>query len=112
MRRSLAVAGVVAAGLLTACSSSPPGPHTATLTAVTGHSGATLNVLTGTALLTIGMANFGDGGALTRRRHIPPALRSTASASPARSSCSSRTAATKGTRPSALRSRFACLRSM
>lgn len=84
MRRSLAVAGVVAAGLLTACSSSPPGPHTATLTAVTGHSGATLNVLTGTALLTIGMANFGDGGALVRvstpAGDPPPHLRDTTTA--------------------------------
>lgn len=66
MRRSLAVAGTAAVGLLTACSSAPPGPHTATLTGATGHSGATLNVLTGTALLKIGMANFGAGGSLVR----------------------------------------------
>ena len=66
MRRSLAVAGVVAAGLLTACSSAPSGPHTVTLTAAIGQSDATLNVLTGTALLTIGMADFGAGGSLLR----------------------------------------------
>jgi hypothetical protein len=66
MRRSLGVVAAVAVGLLTACSSSPPGPHTATLTAAPGQSGATLNVRTGTALLKIGMANFGTGGSLVR----------------------------------------------
>jgi len=66
MRRSLAAVGAVAVGLLTACASAPPGPRTATLTAATGQSGATLNVHTGTALLKIGMANFGAGGSLVR----------------------------------------------
>jgi hypothetical protein len=41
-------------------------PHTATLTAAVGHSGATLNVLTGTAVLKIGVANFGVSGSLLR----------------------------------------------
>jgi len=53
------------AAALAACSSSSPGPHIATL-ADDGRSSATLNVLTGTADLKIGMANFGAGGALLR----------------------------------------------
>jgi hypothetical protein len=66
MRRSLAVAGAMALVPLAACSSSaPPGPHVATLAADL-RSSATLNVLTGTAVLKIGMANFGAGGALLR----------------------------------------------
>lgn len=51
-------AGIVAVGLLAACSSSPPTPHTATLTAAVGPSSATLNVLTGTSVLMAGMADF------------------------------------------------------
>ena len=73
MRYSVAVAGAgsVAAGLLlAACTSSSapaaPAPDTASLTAVAGRSSATLNVLTGTAILTIKTANFGAGGSLLR----------------------------------------------
>jgi hypothetical protein len=66
MRRSLAVAGAVAVGLLVGCSSSQAGPHIATLTAVVGTSSATLNVLTGTTDLTITTANFGAAGPLVR----------------------------------------------
>ena len=79
---SVAVASAVSTGLLAACSSGPPAPHTATLTAH-GSSAATLQVLTGTAVLTIGTANFGAGGALLRvttpADDPPPQLR-TASA--------------------------------
>jgi hypothetical protein len=66
MRRSLVVAGALAVVPLAACSSSSlPGPHVATL-ADDRRSGATLNVLTGTAVLTIGVADFGASGALLR----------------------------------------------
>ena len=65
MRRWLAVAGAMAVMLLAACSSSPPAPHTATLDA-DDRSSATLDVLTGTAALKIGVADFGAGGALLR----------------------------------------------
>jgi len=51
--------------LLAACSSGPPTPHTATL-AADGNAAATLRVLTGTAVLTIGTADFGAGGSLLR----------------------------------------------
>jgi hypothetical protein len=88
MRHSVAVAGagsVVAGLLLAACTSSSapvPDPNTASLTAVAGQSGATLNVLTGTALLTIKTANFGAGGSLLRVGTPPggpaPHLRDTA----------------------------------
>ena len=63
--RQVTVASAVAVGLVAACSSAPPGPHTATLTA-DGNSAATLHVLTGTAVLTIGTAGFGAGGPLLR----------------------------------------------
>jgi hypothetical protein len=83
--RQVAVASAVAVGLLAACSSAPPAPpapHTATLTA-DGSSAATLDVLTGTAVLTIGTASFGAGGPLLRvstpADDPPPQLR-TASA--------------------------------
>jgi hypothetical protein len=76
--RQVAVASAVAVGLLAACSSAPPAPHTATLTA-DGNSAATLHVLTGTAVLTIGTASFGAGGALLRAStpadDPPPQLR-------------------------------------
>jgi hypothetical protein len=76
--RLAAVAGAISMGLLAACSSAPPAPHTATLTA-DGTSTATLRVLTGTAVLTIGTANFGAGGALLRvstpAADPPPQLR-------------------------------------
>jgi hypothetical protein len=72
MRHSVAAAGAAAAGLLLAACTSPappaaaPDPDTASLTAVAGQSSATLNVLTGTAVLTIKTANFGTGGSLLR----------------------------------------------
>ncbi|HEX3514636.1 MAG TPA: hypothetical protein VHT26_11615, partial [Trebonia sp.] len=62
---TVAVASAISMGLLAACSSGPAGPHTATL-AADGSLAATLHVLTGTAVLTIGTANFGLGGALLR----------------------------------------------
>ena len=65
MKRWLAVAGAMAVVSLAACSSSPPVPHTATL-AADERSSATLDVLTGTAALTIGVADFGAGGTLLR----------------------------------------------
>lgn len=66
MRRWLAVAGTAAVVTLAACSSAPPpSPHTATL-AADERSSATLDVLTGTATLKIGTANFGADGALLR----------------------------------------------
>jgi hypothetical protein len=66
-------AGVVAAAALAACSSATVpvshsdsfGPHTASLTA-DGSTRATLNVLSGTTTLTIGVAHFGPGGSLLR----------------------------------------------
>ena len=66
MRRSLAMVAALAVGLLAACSSSPAGPQTAALTSDTRQSTATLNVLNGTTVLTIGTANFGAGGSLLR----------------------------------------------
>ncbi len=71
----LAVAAFAAAGLA-ACSSAPPrqsGPasapaataHTASLTAG-GRTRASLDVLSGTTVLTIGMADFGPGGPLLK----------------------------------------------
>jgi len=66
-RCSLAAAGTTVL-LLAACSSSPgsaSGPHTATLLA-DGRSSATLDMLTGTTTLTIGVADFGASGALLR----------------------------------------------
>jgi hypothetical protein len=67
MKRWLALAGATAVMPLAACSSSPPppAPHIATL-AADERSSATLDVLTGTAALKIGVANFGAGGALLR----------------------------------------------
>lgn len=95
MKRWLALASVMAVAALAACSSpsglapsgqapqtasfagprtgtpagppneTPAGPHTATLDAA-GRPGATLDVLTGTAELRIGTADFGAGGALLR----------------------------------------------
>lgn len=100
MKRWLALAGALAAAPLAACSSSPfyPAPdaavahtaaphtaaaHTATL-AANGRSAATLDVLTGTTALKIGVANFGTGGALLRvstpKGDPPPHLRETNSA--------------------------------
>ncbi|MGH3293775.1 MAG: hypothetical protein ACRDP7_18395 [Trebonia sp.] len=76
--RPVAAASAISMVLLAACSSGPPAPHTATL-AADGTSAATLHVLTGTALLTIGTANFGAGGALVRvstpADDSPPQLR-------------------------------------
>jgi hypothetical protein len=92
MRRWLAVAGTVAGAVavapLAACASPPPDPHTATLNvphtaalAADQRPDATLDVLTGTAALTIGTANFGAGGALLRvstpTSGPPPRLRET-----------------------------------
>jgi hypothetical protein len=65
MKCWLAVAGAVAVVSVAACSSSPPGPPTATLAAAERTS-ATLNVLTGTTALRIGVADFGLSGALLR----------------------------------------------
>jgi len=79
MGRSLAVTGAMTALLLAGCSSAPalPGgmampphpvpaaPHTASLLA-DGGSRATLDVLTGTTALTIGVADFGTSGSLLR----------------------------------------------
>jgi hypothetical protein len=88
MRCWLAVAGTVAVVPLAACASSPPdrniatldAPHSATL-AVDERPDATLDVLTGTAALKIGTANFGVGGALLRvstpKGGPPPHLRET-----------------------------------
>lgn len=67
-------AAVVAAAALAACSatpsvsngnSDPSGPHTASLLA-DGRTQATLDVLSGTTTLTIGVAHFGPGGSLLR----------------------------------------------
>ncbi len=78
MKRWLAVAGVMAVVSLAACSSSPPVPHTATL-AADERSSATLDVLTGTAALKIGVADFGASGTLLRvstpTADPPPQLR-------------------------------------
>jgi hypothetical protein len=97
MKRWLAVAGTVAGTAavvpLAACASSPPDPHTATLNvphtatlADDQRPNATLDVLTGTAALTIGTANFGAGGALLRvstpKGDPPPHLRETDGAQP------------------------------
>ncbi|HEY0936449.1 MAG TPA: hypothetical protein VGD91_22270 [Trebonia sp.] len=66
---TLAAGAATAAVLLAACSSGlpvpPPAPaaHTASLD-VNGHSGAILDVLTGTTVLTIGTAVFAPGGPL------------------------------------------------
>ena len=65
MKRWLAVAGAMAVVSLAACSSSSPVPNTVTL-AADERSSATLDVLTGTASLKIGVANFGVSGALLR----------------------------------------------
>ena len=65
MKRWLAAAGAMGLVSLPACSSSPPAAHTATL-AADERSSATLHVLTGTADLRIGVADFGAGGALLR----------------------------------------------
>jgi hypothetical protein len=107
MKRWLALAGAMAVVPLAACSSSSPqvpspqvpsplvprstapggphtatpgGPHTATL-AAGGRPDATLDVLTGTAALKIGTADFGAGAALlkvsTPAGDPPPHLRET-----------------------------------
>jgi hypothetical protein len=92
MKRWLALAGALAAAPLAACSSSPfypaPGaavahtaaPHIATL-AANGRSAATLDVLTGTTALKVGVADFGTDGALLRvgtpKGDPPPHLRET-----------------------------------
>ena len=85
MKRWLAVAGALAAGSLAACSSSPPVPNTATL-AADERSSATLDVLTGTTSLKIGVANFGVSGALLRvstpTGGPPPLLREDSTAQP------------------------------
>jgi len=97
MKRWLAVAGTVAGTVavvpLAGCASSPPdrntatldAPHSATL-AVDERPGATLDVLTGTAALKVGTANFGAGGALLRvstpKGGPPPHLRETNGAAP------------------------------
>jgi hypothetical protein len=65
MKRWLAVAGAMAVVSLAACSSPPPVPNTVTL-AADERSSATLDVLTGTTSLKIGVANFGVSGALLR----------------------------------------------
>jgi hypothetical protein len=66
MKRWLAVAGATAVVSLAACSSSPPPvSHTATL-AADERSSASLDVLTGTAALKIGVADFGVSGTLLR----------------------------------------------
>jgi hypothetical protein len=72
LRAWLAVGGATAAVALAACSSAPPaahtdpdGTHTASLL-VAGRTHATLDVLTGTTVLTIGTADFGPGGSLLR----------------------------------------------
>lgn len=65
MKRWLAVAGTMAVASLAACSSSPPVSHTATL-AADERPNASLDVLTGTAALKIGVADFGVSGALLR----------------------------------------------
>lgn len=65
MKPWLAVAGAMAVASLAACSSSPPVSHTATL-AADERPNATLDVLTGTAALKIGVADFGVSGALLR----------------------------------------------
>lgn len=65
MKRWLAVAGTMAVASLAACSSSPPVSHTATL-AANERPNASLDVLTGTAALKIGVADFGVSGALLR----------------------------------------------
>ena len=68
-RGRLAAAGVLAvAGLaLAACSTTPPAAiaHTTSVD-TSGHTRATLRVLTGTTLLQIGLADFGTGGSLVR----------------------------------------------
>jgi hypothetical protein len=81
-----AVAGAAAVVPLAACASPPSDPHTVTLDvphaatlAVDERPSATLDVLTGTAVLKIGVANFGAGGALLRvstpKDDPPPHLR-------------------------------------
>jgi len=72
LRCALAAGGALAVAALAACSSAPPaapsgpnGPHTASLL-VAGRTHATLDVLTGTTVLTVGTANFGSSGALLR----------------------------------------------
>ena len=65
MKPWLAVAGAMAVASLAACSSSPPVSHTATL-AADERPNASLDVLTGTAALKIGVADFGVSGALLR----------------------------------------------
>lgn len=101
MKRWLIAAGVLAAVPLAACSSSPQAPSPLVPRAATsaapppatpqapptasldadGRSRATLEVLTGTAALTIGTADFGAGGALLRvstpAGGPPPHLRAT-----------------------------------
>jgi hypothetical protein len=85
MKRWLAVAGALAVGPLAACSSPPPVPNTATL-AADERSSATLDVLTGTTVLRIGVANFGVSGALLRvstpTGGPPPLLREDSTAQP------------------------------
>jgi hypothetical protein len=85
MKRWLAVASAMAVGSLAACSSSPPVPNTATL-AADERSSATLDVLTGTTDLKIGVANFGVSGALLRvstpTGGPPPLLREDGTAQP------------------------------
>jgi hypothetical protein len=81
----------LAVTLLAACSSSPwprgalAVPHTASLTAG-GRTRATLDVLTGTSVLTITMADFGAGGPLLRvstpAAGPPPALQLSGAAAP------------------------------
>ena len=65
MKPWLAVAGAMAVASLAACSSSPQVSHTATL-AADERPNASLDVLTGTAALKIGVADFGVSGALLR----------------------------------------------
>jgi hypothetical protein len=85
------VAAATAVALLAACSSSPPpaaAAHTATL-AADQRSSAILDVLTGTADLTINTANFGPGGSLLRvstpAGTPPPQLRVNGTAKPGQS---------------------------
>jgi hypothetical protein len=95
MKRWLAVAGAVvsaaAVAPLAACASSPPDGNTVTLTvphaatlAADERPNATLDVLTGTTALKIGVANFGASGALLRvstpKGDPPPHLRETTGA--------------------------------
>jgi hypothetical protein len=88
MRRWVALAGATAVVLLTACSSTSPMSHTATLTADV-RSGATLRVLTGTSVLKIDTANLGAGGTLVRvttpAGDAPPQLRLASTPGPGQS---------------------------